>query len=225
MAKKLLQAQQANDDPRIDLGFIATSDVPMWIFDDYSWRCGVAYNEMFRSLLQLFDGLEIDLDYELKPPHSVKLLPLMDISTRVRKKAYAQAQKGFYRIVGRCGAMIGAAKKHGQRDILITLFKQAVERQSLDVTPAVANAAAKEVFGRGVDKATLNATFGTPGRTASDKSRVYADPEQQAAYMAQLTQLQLLHESFNHYSVEIREKNIREWSVVWRTRHWRVKGR
>ena len=110
MVKKQSYAPRANDDPKIDLGFITTSDIPMWIFDDYSWRCGVAYNEMFRSLLQLFDGLKIDLDYELKPPHSIKLVCLTNISNKGKIKVYDQAQEGFYRIVGRCGAMIGAAK-------------------------------------------------------------------------------------------------------------------
>ncbi len=42
----------------------------------------------------------------------------------------------------------------------------------LDITPTLANNFAKELLGRGFDRVVLNTTFGTPGRTAADKTRV-----------------------------------------------------
>lgn len=42
----------------------------------------------------------------------------------------------------------------------------------LDITPTLANHFAKEVLGRGFDLSVLNAAFGTPGRTAANKTNV-----------------------------------------------------
>jgi curved DNA-binding protein CbpA len=42
----------------------------------------------------------------------------------------------------------------------------------LDITPTLANHFAKEVLGRGFDLSVLNAAFGTPGRTAANKTTV-----------------------------------------------------
>lgn len=42
----------------------------------------------------------------------------------------------------------------------------------LDITPTLANNFAKEVLGRGFDRAVLNTAFGTPGRTAANKTNV-----------------------------------------------------
>lgn len=42
----------------------------------------------------------------------------------------------------------------------------------LDITPTLANNFAKEVLGRGFDRAVLSTAFGTPGRTAANKTNV-----------------------------------------------------
>lgn len=55
--------------------------------------------------------------------------------------------------------------------------------QEFDITPTAAREIAIRMTGRGIDKRTLADLFGTPGRTAADKSRFFTDSVYQKAVL------------------------------------------
>ncbi|MEZ8028569.1 hypothetical protein [Enterovibrio norvegicus] len=71
----------------------------------------------------------------------------------------------------RRGSEIVAGKKNAIKEMLIALLVRC-KCDGLDITPTVAKYSIKRVLGRSVGARSLQQSFGTPGRTASDKSRV-----------------------------------------------------
>ncbi|WP_167884683.1 hypothetical protein [Cupriavidus oxalaticus] len=70
----------------------------------------------------------------------------------------------------RCGAMVSAAVKRAKRRQIVVRLAGC----TLDITPTVALRCAQRLLGRGIARRAARAAFGTPGRTASDKSAVTA---------------------------------------------------
>lgn len=70
--------------------------------------------------------------------------------------------------------LIGAASKRALRRYVVEGLDVA-KRAGQDVTPAIAQHVCHKIVGRGVKREFLNAHFGTPGRTAADKSTVTLD--------------------------------------------------
>ncbi len=73
----------------------------------------------------------------------------------------------------RCGARIAAAVKREKRCFLLKTL-MSVRDEGMDITPAVAQGAARRVLGRGLDGRVTARLFSTPGRTAKSKSRIGA---------------------------------------------------
>lgn len=71
---------------------------------------------------------------------------------------------------GRCGARLAAAHKRCKRGLIFSVLAQAQDH-GLDITPTVAEHLCARLIGRGVDFSAALEKFGTPGRTAANKSR------------------------------------------------------
>ena len=108
-----------------------------------------------------------------------------------RLKAITDDDDAIFRGFQRMAALIGAATKRAKRAAVLDQLLQAKAR-GLDITPTVAAHAFERILGRGVSNRVLLKSFGTEGRTASEKSRVgeaqLADVE--AFCVAQLAQLE-----------------------------------
>lgn len=86
----------------------------------------------------------------------------------------AQIQTVSARLGARCGASVKRAKRQ-----LLQLALQTAQHQGLDITPWIANRCAERLLHRGISMRWANEHFGTPGRTAKDKSSTSpADLEQ-----------------------------------------------
>lgn len=82
--------------------------------------------------------------------------------------------KEMRRLTGVCGQKCGAAAKRFKRAIVIDALE--VERtKGRDITPSVARHFFEKLIGRGVDDRALIRIFGTPGRTAADKTNLKAE--------------------------------------------------
>lgn len=87
-------------------------------------------------------------------------------------------------MAGRCGAQIGAAHKRCKRGLVFAALTTA-QAAGLDITPTVAEHLCARLIGRGVDLRAALQAFGTPGRTAAEKSKV--GPADLADFEGQLT--------------------------------------
>ena len=74
-------------------------------------------------------------------------------------------------MAGRCGARVAAAHKRCKRGLVFAALATA-QADGLDITPTVAEHLFTRLIGRGVDLRAALKAFGTPGRTASAKSKV-----------------------------------------------------
>ncbi|MBD8828999.1 hypothetical protein [Pseudomonas sp. CFBP 13602] len=74
-------------------------------------------------------------------------------------------------MAGRCGAQVAAAHKRCKRGLLFSAL-MAAQGIGMDITPTVAEHLCSRLIGRGVDVRAALKAFGTPGRTAADKSTV-----------------------------------------------------
>ncbi|WP_134019326.1 hypothetical protein [Modicisalibacter xianhensis] len=110
------------------------------------------------------------------------------------------------RASSRLGAAVGAASKRATREAIFTALELA-RGNGLDITPTVALHVAERVMGRGVSMRAATARFGTPGRTAADKSATSAvdlvELEQQIR-----NELKTLNRLLN----ESREEHRLEWT-------------
>lgn len=67
--------------------------------------------------------------------------------------------------------LIGAASKRALRRYVVEGLDGA-KAEGQDVTPAIAQHVCHQIVGRGVKREFLSSRFGTPGRTAADKSKL-----------------------------------------------------
>lgn len=74
-------------------------------------------------------------------------------------------------MAGRCGARVAAAHKRCKRGLVFSELVTARDA-GLDITPIVAEHVCERLIGRGVDFRNALIFFGTPGRTAAEKSSV-----------------------------------------------------
>lgn len=74
-------------------------------------------------------------------------------------------------MAGRCGARVAAAHKRCKRGLVFSELVTARDA-GLDITPTVAEHVFERLIGRGVDFRKALTFFGTPGRTAANKSGV-----------------------------------------------------
>ncbi|QKZ07845.1 hypothetical protein [Pseudomonas eucalypticola] len=72
-------------------------------------------------------------------------------------------------MAGRCGAQCSAAHKRCKRGLVFAALASA-QAEGLDITPTVAEHLCSRLLGRGVDFRAALSSFGTPGRTAANKS-------------------------------------------------------
>ncbi|MGE8051301.1 hypothetical protein ACQKPT_23750 [Pseudomonas monteilii] len=86
-------------------------------------------------------------------------------------------------MAGRCGARVAAAHKRCKRGLVFSELVIARDA-GLDITPTVAEHVCERLIGRGVDFRKALTFFGTPGRTAAQKSGVVR--EDMASIEAQL---------------------------------------
>lgn len=100
------------------------------------------------------------------------------------KEAYAELLDSFLKYIqtgegkpqtmaGKCGAKVAAAHKRCKRGLVFSALSTAVEG-GMDITPTVAENVFGRLIGRGVDFRAALSSFGTPGRTATNKSSVRA---------------------------------------------------
>lgn len=105
---------------------------------------------------------------------------------------YKQAATGYYETANRTvsglekgspqahkavtelGSRVAALSKSTKRRLICDKLISAKRDFAMDITPAVARNASKRLLGRGLEGPYLNKLFGTPGRTAEDKSTVTA---------------------------------------------------
>lgn len=87
----------------------------------------------------------------------------------MRKTAAGALER--YWFIRRLGAATAALGKRARRMLILAYLVDARD-SGLDITPTVALRFAQHVIGRGLMRTELNKVFGTPGRTASDKSSV-----------------------------------------------------
>lgn len=121
---------------------------------------------------------------------------------------------------GRLGATITAAGKRAKRELVFAALYQA-QHEGADITPTVALHVAERVLGRGISMRAATKAFGTPGRTAADKSGIRADDlcglEEQARHRAVALTERL---------AEIRQRYRERWAMSLRRAElideWRV---
>jgi hypothetical protein len=107
-------------------------------------------------------------------------------------ESYKQAATGYYETANRVvsglekgspqahkavtelGSRMGALSKSTKRRLICDKLISANHERGMDITPTVARNASKRLLGRGLDELYLNKAFGTPGRTAENKSTVTA---------------------------------------------------
>jgi len=124
------------------------------------------------------------------------------------------------RAIGRCGAAVGAAVKVAKRALIVDALASA-KSGGMDITPTIANNISSRLLDRKVDTRALAQMFGTPGRTAADKSTVRpehtAELEQQlnVAIEAQRVQLQVIKEAAREAWSDSpeRRKILADWSA------------
>ena len=95
------------------------------LIDTYNLRCGAAYNRMFAELRKLIDGVDVELDFELKSSGGVKMLSSDTISDRDKE----DIKKSYLAIAGRCGSAIGSARKFCQREIVVGVLRSLIKFQ------------------------------------------------------------------------------------------------
>ena len=181
------------------------------LIDTYNLRCGTAYNRMFAELRKLIDNVDVGLDFELKSSGGVKMLSSDTISDRDKE----DIKKSYLAIAGRCGSAIGSARKFCQRQIVVGVLKDAVDHNGVDITPAVANATMKAVVGHGSDKVALNKYFGTPGRTAAQKSLCYTHSVHAENLKVAQEEAHTVVLYFISYTHGVRLANAIQWREVW----------
>jgi len=181
------------------------------LIDTYNLRCGAAYNRMFAELRKLIDDVDVGLDFELKSNGGVKMISSDTISD-LNKEAI---KKSYLAIAGRCGSAIGSARKFCQREIVVGVLKKAVGDNGVDITPAVANATMKKIVGHGSDKITLNKYFGTPGRTAAQKSLCYTHSVHAENLKVAQEEADTVVVHFIGYTHGVRLANAIQWREVW----------
>lgn len=79
-----------------------------------------------------------------------------------------------HKVFQRLAALISAATKRAKRTLVLEYLFQA-KGSGLDITITVARHSVGRVLGRNVSRSEVIQKFGSPGRTASDKSEVGAD--------------------------------------------------
>ncbi|WP_409280222.1 hypothetical protein [Pseudomonas sp. KCJK8751] len=88
-------------------------------------------------------------------------------------KRYLETREGSLRaMASHCGAELGAAHKRCKRDLVFSCLLAERLNTGLDITPTLAENLCAKLIGRGVDLRIALEMFGTPGRTAANKSKV-----------------------------------------------------
>ncbi|MBL4823588.1 MAG: hypothetical protein JKX90_08765 [Colwellia sp.] len=129
-----------------------------------------AFDEMFESLLALLKphGDLVKLTFN-DGQGTLKLVEVDELNP-----ASGEIYTEFKQIVGRCGALVGAAGKTAKRTAIINeLIK--TKNNGIDVTPAVANNVCKQLLKRGCSKKVLAQHFAEKNRTAAAKSLCFTD--------------------------------------------------
>ncbi|BDM64312.1 hypothetical protein NFHSH190041_17640 [Shewanella sp. NFH-SH190041] len=72
---------------------------------------------------------------------------------------------------GKVGAKVSASVKREKRRCVFEALQQA-KQQQMDLTPTIVQHMAVRLIGRHFDNKQVIVTFGTPGRTAADKSKL-----------------------------------------------------
>ena len=124
---------------------------------------------------------------------------------REKVRAYQALKEGKYSVdfyqyrIRQLGAYAAAQSKVAKRHFVLEMLRKANDEgvtnigfaiaaqlpthtlepithiPQLDITPTLANNCAKKLLGRGFDRLILNAMFGTPGRTAADKTKTHVE--------------------------------------------------
>lgn len=124
---------------------------------------------------------------------------------REKVRAYQALRRGKYSVdfyqyrIRQLGAYAAAQSKVAKRHFVLEMLRKANNEgmsnvgfaiaaqlptnplkpvthiPQLDITPTLANNCAKQLLGRGFDRLILNAMFGTPGRTAADKTKTQVE--------------------------------------------------
>jgi hypothetical protein len=141
------------------------------ILNTFEMKADEAFEEMFISLQAL-----------LRPHRSLLQLVfdngrLKLVASDMKNPIVIDVQSAFKKIVGRCGALVGAAAKTAQRTVIINELVLS-KKNGIDITPAVANNVCKSLLGRSCSKKVLAEHFSQPGRTAAEKSLCYSDKKQ-----------------------------------------------
>ncbi|SEL90220.1 hypothetical protein SAMN05216262_13118 [Colwellia chukchiensis] len=141
------------------------------ILNIFESKADEAFDEMFDSLQAL-----------LRPHLSIMKLTFDNGKLRLTAEdelnpVCIDVYSAFKQIVGRCGALVGAAGKTAQRTVIINELVLA-KNDGVDITPAVANNVCKSLLGRGCSKKVLAEHFSQKNRTAADKSLCFSDKKQ-----------------------------------------------
>ena len=92
----------------------------------------------------------------------------MDDLRRLEEQQLTFAQKRAHRT---------AIRKRYKAAIVINNLHEIAAKENLDLTPTMASQIINAWLGRGITRELLNAHFGTPGRTASEKSEDFVRAE------------------------------------------------
>lgn len=130
-----------------------------------------------------------------------------EILAHVNTTAVGSMQR--YRAFQRLAALTSAATKRAKRELIFGHLLQA-KAGGLDITPTVARHSIVRVLKRSVSMAALMRTFGSPGRTATDKSTVQAEElaDLERLIIERLSQLEVA-------MVKVREAFKREYEGLW----------
>lgn len=120
-------------------------------------------SDILSSYISDIDAAYSDLESSLK--ELKKLMPGMspdDVRSQVATLA------------GRCGAFCAAASKVAKKTLIFDVLLEQ-KAKGLDITQTYADQSVKRVLGRSVSAKDTNRSFATPGRKASDRSKLKAE--------------------------------------------------
>lgn len=109
----------------------------------------------------------------------------------------------------RQAALISAATKRAKRELVFLYLLQAKEA-GLDITPTVAKHAVGRILQRSVSSAELIQRFGTPERTASEKSTISAKDLVDVEHLS-VKGLNRLESGMRMIRAELKHKYWRKW--------------
>ena len=162
-----------------------------------------AYNTLFVRLTKLIDGVDVDIELRVHPRTGTLFIESRDLTDTQKKSVKS--------ISGACGAEISAATKTARASLLVLDMLG----WDIDMTPNVANIAAKSIFNKNGISLELRKKFATPGRTASQKSTVFSDPAEYKKLEARCEEFHPVYEQFLTSKVEIQRDLSQQWRDVW----------